>query len=111
MEETEVRKKGVMDWYAVEAAIPAIVLGSLFLMGSATMVMLYGTPWESKEKADATAALFNEQITQTTEHLKETAQLLADLRTEFAKEKQHQEDREVEEERRFQALENEHPRR
>lgn len=97
--------------YLIEAAVPAIIVGAIFLIGSIGTVAIYGTPWESKEKADATAAAIAKDMSETAAQLKQTAELLAALRLEFAAQKQHAADREEEEERRFQALENEHPRR
>ncbi len=97
--------------YLIEAAVPAIIVGAIFLIGSIGTVAIYGTPWECKEKADSRETLFNHELAQTTAQLQTTAELLANLRLDFAAEKQHEEDRDAEEERRLKALEDEHPRR
>ena len=98
--------------YYLENAVPAIVLGILFLLGSVGTVAIYGTPWESKEKADAQAALFNAQISETAGKLKEVADLnkqtageLSGLRTDLAVAQEHQR----QEDQRLEALEVEHP--
>lgn len=87
------------------AAIPAAIIGVIVIIGSIGTVALYGTPWESREKADANERVFEQQLSASNDKLaevaelnKETASKLVDVETSVAVEsaKQAEEDRRLE---------------
>lgn len=95
---TEVKKH-------LEAAIPAVIVGLFFAIGSVGTIAIYGTPWETKEKADMNTALIQQETTNLADKLKDVAQLnkdtaaaLSEVRSELGvqKEKQAEEDRRLE---------------
>jgi hypothetical protein len=90
------------------AAVPAVIVGVIFIIGAIGTVALYGTPWESKEKADANQQLFQEELTASNDKLKDVAELnketaskLAEAESTIAVEAEKQ----AEEDRRLQILE------
>ena len=92
-------------------SIPAVIVGVIFMIGSIGTIAVYGTPWESKEKADAMAALFQEELKASNEKLAEVANLnnkTADKLDDLGAKQAVQAEKQAEEDRRIEMLESWH---
>ncbi len=93
----------------LSSIIPATIVAIVFIVAAFGSFAMYGTPWESKEKADANERVFQAEMNASNDKLRDVAELnkeaaakLVEVETTQAVESEKQ----AEEERRIDALEN-----